>query len=297
MLSLKKLRSAQTELAVCILGPLLVLAVVTIPGRVYCRHLQRDLSTKEALLARLPGVEKQVAEAKKELGPFVANADDDKASQLTLAVGQAAQTQGFVTRSVNVEKQAGPESETWSDYRVTLGGEGVLRSVIAMLDSLENPSRHFRVAQVTLRTTGVDPETMYAGEVVLMSRSVSPTAQAGVALPAQGAIQAHFDEMGGRLDALVSSIRAGSDKRAPLILRGMECRNALAAVEAAQEVPLSLKLNGVVKDVQHPLALTDRGVLTVGDEVDGFKVTAIAKDRVELVNKQGQRSTVTLYGD
>lgn len=301
MLSLRKLRAGRVELAVCLLGPLLIVALVAIPGRVYCRHLKHELDSKEALLARLPEAERKLAHARKTLGLFMVKDGGDAASELTLAVNQAAQAHGITSPSVHVEKQTGAETDKWTDYRVAVTGEGTLKSVIGMLDFLEAPQRTFSVGRAALQAKGLDAETPYEVSIVLMSRALSPIPAGGVNVPAQPGGLAKFDETSARVAQLVGTIEAyvRGETRVRLDLGGLDRRKPKAATEipTVVETELSLKLNGIVKDAQRPLALTDRGVLGVGDEVDGFKVVGIANDRVELVNRRGQRTTVTLYGN
>jgi hypothetical protein len=295
--------AGRIELAVCILGPLLVLAGVTVPGRLYCRHWDENLKARSTWLERLPEMEAHVEQARRTLLLFgTHDPAADRGSELTLAANKAAKVQGVVLRSVNVDRQQpGDGSDGLMDYRVTLSGEAALSSIIAMLDALERPPERCRVAHVTLRSRGGQPEETYEGDMVLVARTVAAGASSSTASDAPAPTWSQIDGLGDRLRSAGISIRAwAGEQRPPLKLEGLLNRKAPVAIAAPVEgvsLPLSIKLSGVIWGGKRPLAITDRGVFGVGDEVGGYTIGAIAEDHVELTDRRGRREKVSLYGD
>ncbi len=298
-MNLSMLRSGRLELAVCIVGPLLVLAVIAIPGHLYCRHWRQNLADRQACLEQIPAMELQLAAARQALTPFAASsAEGDKAAELTLTAEKAAQDFGFITRSVNVEKPAGAGAESWSDFRIVLNGTGPLNSIIGMLDFLEHPSRRFQVGQVTLKARGFVPQPIYDGIVVLSSRAMNSAAPSGAGPATPVVTAAQGIELTRRLGQLTASIRAwAEEKRSPLsIPKKADDRKAQVKTENPLKASL-FTLTGIIRDKKNPLALTDRGVFGVGDKIDGYQVLSIAEDHVLVQGVSGPPETVKLYSD
>ena len=295
-MELGKLRSGRAEFAVCIVGPLLVLGAIVIPGRLYCRHWDRNLAERRACLEQAPKLERQLAEAREALQPFaVAGAETDKPAELTLAVETAAQTFGFTTRSVNVAKQG--EDRAWIDYRVAVNGGGLLKSVVGMLDFLERPSQRFRVGQVTLRASGFGLGATYDSDVILIARALTSVAASGTGGAGRPVTVAETASQATHLGQLVASVNAWlEEKRAPLIIPERAAPIQTAQAESSvQAIPF--KLNGIARDQRTPLALTDRGVLGVGDTIDGYTLQVVAEDHVVVRGPDGRVETVRLYRD
>jgi hypothetical protein len=285
-MSLSKFRSARLELLVCVLGPIVVLAAIMIPGLTRCRTVKRQLADRQTWLDQIPRMERQLAETCGVLSPFAArSAEDDKAADLTLVVDEAASDHGFTTRSVNVDKQPGTES--WTDYRITVSGMGPIRSIIAMLDFLEHPAQRFRVTSVTLKPKGFNGGAIYDGEMVLTYRSVIPPLGADPGAYGEPVTVAYAEQQMGRLRQLTEAMKAWMDeRRAPLIAREVESPKNDATV-ANRPVVRLFALTGIVQDMKNPLALTDRGLFGVGDRVDD----------VLVLGANGRTETVKLYAD
>jgi hypothetical protein len=298
-MKLRKFTSGRVELAVCLVVPLLVLAALAIPGHLYVRRLEQSLLERTACLERVPEMERKLVEARQVLRPFaVASAEGDKGSELTLTVEKAAQSFGFTTRSADVEKKSGTGAQAWSDYKVTLNGVGSLKSIIGMLDFLEHPSRRFQVNQVTLNAKGFVPEATYEGEVVLTSRTVDPSPDTGGSGSVPKLTAAQGAERVVRLGQLTALVRLWSEEaRSPLVIAlKSEPRKEVERLE--QRRPTSLfVLNGIIRGHKHPLAMTDRGLFGVGEEVDGYKILSIADDQVVVQGKSGPPETVKLYSE
>jgi hypothetical protein len=298
-MSLNTLRSVRVQLALCVAGPVLALAAILIPGRVYCRHLRDDVSEREAYLAQVPEMEMELGAVRQALRAYASGANGEHAASLTLLADQAAQANEFGTRSANVEKLA--SEGNWSDHKVTISGSGTLRSFIGMLDYLGRPDRRFRVAQVNLKAREFIPVTKYDGDLILLSRTVKSTGSAvgeGGAKPLTP-VEAH--EVTGRLrERLLSLVSKTQAMPAVLDLSRLTGRKPLISVEAPAPLPVKdeglFQLNGVISRKQKPLALTDKGVFGIGDEVNGYTIESIAEDRV-VVSRKGKRETVTLYSD
>lgn len=292
-MELGKLRSGRVELVVCLLGPVLAFAAIVIPGRVYCSKLQRTIEGRRDCLAQMPRLETQLAEARRVLQPFVSSsANGDKAAELTLAVEKAAQSFGFVTRSVDVAKQG--EGPAWVDYRVVISGGGTLKSAVGMLSFLENPARRFRVGKATLRGAGDGHADNYDGEIVLVSRAITP-----VATSIKGAAVARTDvsralNQPGRLSQLVASVKSWVEEKTANP-KFPTRQDTVQAQPSAPTVPFTL--NGIVRDRKIPLALTDRGVIGIGDKIDGFTLRSVADDHVVVMEPGGTLLTVQLYAE
>ncbi|MEI8351349.1 MAG: hypothetical protein WCG36_03450 [bacterium] len=294
-------RSGRLEFALCIAVPLVALAVTLIPGHGYCRHLSRNLAQREAWLKTLPVLEGQLATAQQALKPFaVVGVAGDKASELSLCANQAAETSGFTVRSVNVEKQAGTGSEPWSDYSVMIAGDGSLKSLIRTIDSLEHQSR-LRVAHVGLKAKWLVPDTAYGVDMTMLSRNVPVAGKPQIHAYALPVSITQVEGMGVRLAQSSEAIKVREQRKSdPLSLKALDSRKTWAGSLAPVEEPLSevsFKLSGIIRDSKRPLAMTDRGVFGVGDEIDDFTIIAIADDKVTVKSRQGRREVLKLYSE
>lgn len=61
------------------------------------------------------------------------------------------------------------------------------------------------------------------------------------------------------------------------------------------EAPPAFRLTGIVRDGNRPLAMTDRGLVGVGDSVDGFRIRTIGNDYITVESPTGRKTRVTLY--
>jgi hypothetical protein len=294
-------RSGRLEFALCIAVPLVALAVTLIPGHWYCRHLSLNLAQRAAWLKKLPVLEGQLATAQQGLRPFaVVGVAGDKASELSLCANQAAETSGFTIRSVNVEKQAGTGSEPWSDYSVMIAGDGSLKSIIRTVDSLQHRSR-LRVAHVGFKADRLVPDVAYGVAMTLLSRNVAFSEKNQMHAFGLPVSMAQIDAMGVRLVQSSEALK-GREKamREPLAMQALDSRKTWAGSLAPAEEPLpevSFNLSGIIRDSKRPLAMTDRGVFGVGDEIDDFTIIAIADDKVTVKSRQGRREVLKLYSE
>ncbi|MEI6565006.1 MAG: hypothetical protein WCO42_11950, partial [bacterium] len=279
-------RSGRLEFALCIAAPLVVLAATLIPGHLYRRSQAQDLARREAWLQKLPVSEVQLATAQQALKPFAADgAASDKASELTLCANQAAEVSGLAIRSVNVEKQVGTGAEAWTDYSVVMGGEGSLKSIIGALDSLQHQSR-LRVAHVGFKADRLVPDVAYGVTITLLSRNVAFSQKNQMYASAPPVSMAQLDAMGVRLAQSAEAIKAREKAtRESLAMKGLDSRKPWTVAVAPTEDPpseVTFKLSGIIRDGKRPLAMTDRGVFGVGDEIDDFKIIAITDDKVTV---------------
>ena len=295
-----KVKTGHWELAICLGLPPLVIVAMLLTGFIYGHSQARRLAQRAGLMNLIPVLEQKTGMAHKALKPFVVpGVAKDMAADLSLCVSDAAQKNGFTIHSENVEKQVGPEAGVWTDYKLTLSGEGPLTSLIAMLDYLEQPERRFRAVQVSLKTTQLTPETTCAVDLVLMSRVVadhngdSGVGQVGPIIPATA------EAVGVKLDKAVAGVKSWATEPVSLLsLKNLQNRVPFTEPAASQveaEPQVSFRLTGIVREQNLPMIMTDRGVFGVGDEVDGFKIEAIGVDKVTVISKSGRRETVRLY--
>jgi len=295
-----KVKTGHLELAICLAVPLVVVLAMILTGFFYGRKQERRLAQRTALLNLVPELEQKMGAAKKALKPFVApGVGKDMAADLSLCVSDAAQKHGFTIRSSNVEKQVEPGAGAWTDYKLTLSGEGSLSALIAMLDFLGQPQRRFQAAQISLRTTQLIPETTCSADLVLMSRVVVDrngefgVRQVGVTVPSKA------EDIGAKLGKATEKVNSWiAEPVTPLSIKNLLNRVAYVAPAPSQveaEPQVSFRLTGVVGNKTSPVIMTDRGVFGVGDEVDGFKVESISADKVSVISKSGRRETVRLY--
>jgi hypothetical protein len=296
-MNLSKLRSGRGEFAVCVFVPILVLAAMVIPGRRYCLDWSQDLLMRQARLDQAPKMEAELHEACRVLKSFAApGADGDKAAELTQVAEKAAQDFGFTTGSANVEKQEG-ESLSWFDYKVMFNGNGPLKSIIGMLDFLENPERRFQVAQATFRANKFGAGATYDGSAILLTRTVRPVVKSEADRECKAVATAQVIEQTARLRQITGSVKSWmTEKRAPVLALNPKKQAGQTLSGPATRVHLFV-LNGIALDGKNPLAMTDRGTFGIGERVDGYTIVAISNDRVVLVDPNGRRETVALYKD
>jgi len=294
------IKSGTLAIAFGVGWPLLLLAAIWIPGGLYCRNGRKEIEEREKRVRYVPKMERQAAEARAALRPFSsANPLGERTAALSLAVNQAAQANGFAARSVNVEKQPGSGTDPWTDCKVSIEGDCTLKSVIGLLDTLEQPQRHLRVRQVILRAKVMASETVYDGDLVFLSRVV-PAAQVGMGGGGtkDDTSLAKLDELGGRLSVLAADVKAGENaRRAAIATLKLDGRKPVPVPEAAPDAPVTFTLTGIVRSKDAPMALTDRGVFGLGEEIDGYEFVAIGKDSVTVKNRHGRRVTIPLYRD
>lgn len=290
-MDLGKLKPVRVELAVCILGPLVVLAAILVPGRLYCRHLGQVVAERKAGLEQAPKLETQLAEARAVVTPLVTGgAEGDRPSELTLMAEKAAQAAGFSTRSVNVTKMG--EGTGWVDYRIAIQGGGPMKSVVALLDTFDEPSRRARTGGVSLRAGGFGPGVPFDGEITVVSRTIAPAATSGAFVAGRPVTAAQAAGQADRLRQLTAAIKTWADQpRAPLVMPTPVVTKPAGAMEHS-ETTVPFKLNGIARDKRNPLALTDRGVLGVGDQIDGYTVREVEEDHVVVTGPDGKPQKV-----
>lgn len=290
-----RFRAGRLELVLCIVGPILVLAAIMIPGMVRCRILQKQLFARQAALDQIPSMESQLAAARAVLRRVTAAKESDGAADLTLAVDSAASMYGVSTRSVNVEKQT--TTDGWIDYRVAISATGPLPAFVGMLDFLEHPARRFKVLRVVMKPKGYDREAPYDAELVLFYRALLPSAPDATGR-SHGAISSDVtDRQLVRLRQATEVIESWLNEKRPLVV-AVKSEQPGKPGRAEPVRPLrQFVLNGLIRDGKNPLALTDRGIVGVGDRLDGLEIIAIADDCVTVRDMNGSTETVKLYAD
>ncbi len=295
-----KTTTGHFEMVLCIGAPLLLIAVIAVAGFLHCRSREKVLSERENLLRQIPVLEKQADAARQALLPFVVSGTGrDKAAELSLCASEAAQKYGLVVRTSSMEKQISAEAGNWTDYKLTMKGDGSIASLVSVLDYLEHAQRRFRAEQVNYRTTQLVPVTAGSCEMTLVSRVVVDKSDAGLSVPVGAVTPAQASGMGLKLGQAMAAVEAWTgEKVVPLSVKSLESRSPHIAMGVAQqeaEPQVSFRLTGVIRDRKRPVVMTDKGVFGVGDEIDGFKIKAITEDTVTVVSKSGRLETVRLY--
>ena len=295
-----KVRTGHLELVICLAVPLVVIFIMVLLGFLYERNQTRLLAQRDRLMTLIPILEQNAVAAHQALKPFVSlEGAKDMAADLSLVVSDAAQKFGFAIRSSNVEKQVGAGNGSWTDYKLTLSGDGALTSLIALLDHMGQPQRHFCVAQVSLKATRLSPEMTCSADLILVSRVMTDQNYDFGLGPLRTINPAVAEELGAKVGRKSELVKAwATDTAIPLSLKQLQDRMAYepTVTSQAQIEPLvSFRLTGIVREKNFPMIMTDQGVFGVGDEVDGFVIESIGEDKVSLVSKGGRHETVKLY--
>ena len=288
-----RVRAFWFELAICIGAPLVVLLAIAIPGYYHIRNVKNEIRQRTALLDEIPVIEHRLSVVKQALAPFrVKNGGKDKSGELSQQVNKSAVDEGIKVKAVNSEKVVIPESPNSLDYRVTASGEGGLSSVIRMMDALDQPVQCLKVASVKLRAKSILPRPVYDAEWQFQYRYLP--SKTAVAMAPAGGVAEPLKRLGVSVDALKS---LGKDKGKLLDTAKLESRKAAvqAPVALVSDTPVSFTLHGIAEDGRGSLALTDRGVVGVGDSIDGYRIITVAKDHIVVESKQGRRELVPLY--
>ena len=298
-MSAGKIKARYVELAIYLAVPPLMIAAMILAGFVYVHKQDGILAQRTSLMNVIPVLEHQVSAAHHALSPYVAMAGlKDMSADLSLTVSDAAQKFGFMVRSSTVEKLAG--AGTWTDYKLTLSGDGTLTSLIAMLDYLGHPQRRFNAVQVITATTRLTPETAVSADVVLVARVMAgKNGEAGSVGSTALLTPVMAEKLG--IEVGKAAERAKSWATAtvtPLSLATLRNRAPFVPPDPVQEQTesqVSFRLTGVVQDKRSPMIMTDKGVFGIGDEVEGYTIQTIGEDKVTVVNRGGRQEIVRLY--
>jgi len=295
-----KVRTGQLELVLCLAAPPVVVSIMVLFGFLYERNQARRLAQQDRLMTLIPVLEQKAGSAHQALKPFVSlEGTKDMAADLSLVVSDAAQKYGFAIGSANVEKQVGTGNGSWTDYKLTLSGEGALISLIALLDHLGQPQRRFNVAQVSLKATRLIPEMTCSADLILVSRVMTDQNRDLGIGPLRSITPVVAEELGAKVGEKSELVKSWATAPAvPLSLKQLQDRMDYVPVVPTQvevEPQVSFRLTGIVREKNFPMIMTDRGVFGVGDEVDGFIIESIGVDKVSLVSKGGRHETVKLY--
>lgn len=299
-MSLGKIQRGRFELAIYILLPIVVFAGIAAVEASYSRRVGKEIISRQALLKLLPELERRTQDVCGRLVPFSAMDDGaDGSSELTMRVNKTAQERGMLTKSVKLEKLPLPANNCWSDFKVSLSGEGSAKALVQVLDDAErNGTQPFRVTGIRAVAKALQPETVYDAEVIFMSRIVN-NVMAGVAtVPVVDAVldSDRLAKLGRRADVLAAAIeKYRRTQWGPLSLKKMESRAPLVQGPVEVEGGIPFKLTGVIRDGKAPLALTDQGLMAVGDESGGYRILEIRNDAVVVKNRQGVKTVVPLY--
>ncbi len=288
-----KIRVFRVELATCLLVPLLILFFIVLVGYGYVGREKGRVMRQVALLDEIPLLESRLVAAQKVLSRFRMINGGKENGEWSHRVSQSAVAKGVAVRTVNTEKMVPQVAVSCNDYRILVSGEGRLASVVGWLDELDQPARCFKVTMLKMRPLKTGFPAGYELESVIHSRSIAMHSQ-----PGQG-IVGQIEPILAKLQALTLQLNTlEKTKWQELDTRELDEREALVKetmVPPPRFPPLSLKLNGIVKDEHKPLALTDRGVLGEGDLIDDYRVIRVAADHVVVENGAGQQEVVRLY--
>lgn len=76
----------------------------------------------------------------------------------------------------------------------------------------------------------------------------------------------------------------------------VEVPKMAATAAFAQPAEMAFRLRGVVRGGTQPVAFLDDKTLMVGEKIEGYTLTAIAEDRVTLVDSRGRKHELVLDG-
>lgn len=297
-MSLRKIQRGRLELTFVILSPIAVFALIQALEYGNCRRLERELATRRLWLKLVPEMEQRLDAVRQQMGEAFRAVDDaDGSSDLTMRVNRLAQESGFAARTVKLTKIAQPEGGggVCADYHVVVGGEGTIPALTGFLDACERTGpRPFRVVRGRVESRPSSPEPLYDAEFGMVSRALhgekDPPAAAMAGFHLR---EAEVARRGSEIDRLMETIRRrGLAQVGPLPIAKFRDRPALRVAEAV-EAPF--RLTGVIRDAKKPLAMTDKGLLGVGDEMGGFRIVEIRSDKVVVETPGGGRVLVELY--
>jgi hypothetical protein len=168
-------RERSAFLAAWLIGPLVIIALVYVPSRVYCARLNRQLGQEEAVLKDVPGMHERVQRARAVSRKFAAlpPASADVSTEYTVLLNHAAREHGFDVRSAVIDKNIAATKPGLRSFRIVLQGEGTLTSLAKLFHSLENSDHVFSVDHVRLGVTGLGPGARYSGDIVLQCHVLS----------------------------------------------------------------------------------------------------------------------------
>jgi hypothetical protein len=138
------------------------------------------------------------------------------------------------------------------------------------------------------------PDPVYDVEAVFLSDAL--VAQGPAASPLTGDLTARLGRLSEAAGALEARVGA---RKATLDTRKIDRKKAAVKEYVAPVIPdeaVGFKLNGIIRDGRDPLALTDRGLFGVGDSIDGYRITRMGADYIEVVGRQGRKEIILLYG-
>lgn len=298
-MSLRKIQRGRLELTGIILLPIVLLVLIHAVEYVHCRRVEREIALRRLHLRLVPMMEKRFDGARERMKLFM-DAEDgaDGSSELTMRVSRGAQEAGFSTRAVKLEKLPATEGGSWTDYKVVASGEGTLQALARFLDDCERIGpRPFRVTQARIAARSLSPETVYDAEFELMLRALHCDKPA--AKPLMPIFGARVDEAAvlksaTRVDGLLDAIQK-RQRSQPGLLPLAKLTGRQSAYGPVEETEAPFRLTGVIRDAKKPLALTDQGLMGIGEERDGFRVVEIREDAVVVEKPQGGRIVMKLY--
>lgn len=297
-MSLRKIQRGRLELAFYILVPIALFSAIVTVESVYSRRAEREINERKTCLRLLPMLERRTQEVCTRLIPFSGLTNNvDGSSELTMRVNKTAQDRGIATKSVKLEKLPLPDNSAWSDFKVMLNGEGSSKALVQFLDESERSvDRQFRVEQFRAMAKTLTPEPVYDADVVFVSRTVNCMSQddgAGGFPMAKPVDAERVFALAQKADQLQLAMEKRRSKQwGPLSVRKLELKASVAPVNE-EEIPF--KLTGVIRDGKTPLAMTDQGLLGVGDSSGGYRIVEIRDDSVVVENRQRVKTVLKLY--
>ena len=286
-------KDVQTELAACLLMPVVVLLLIAVPGHLYVAKLKRGVERKGLELAEIPLLAHKLDRATRLLAPYrLRDASKDHGGEMSQLASQPATEQGVTVKSVNAEKLLPAESPCCLDYRIAMTGEGPLGAVVRTMDVLDHPSECFRVVSLQLKAKSFSPPVLYDAAWVFRIRYLAPKSAPPVAVPAD------MEPILKRADANSASLEGVARRHAAFLTTGrLDRRKGIVAEDQVEvpEGPLPFRLNGIVRNGHMPLALTDHGVQGEGSVIEGYRIIRVGEDHVIVIGPQGRQEKVPLY--
>ncbi len=127
-------------------------------------------------------------------------------------------------------------------------------------------------------------------------------------VPRRAAARGDYAERSRQLAAEADQVAASVHKRrladaAVINLDGLVTRQqqetgiVFAAAAPVLTTGITFRVRGVVPRGEHPLAFVDDRTLGIGEEINGFKVIAIADESVTFRDPTGKTQSVSVYGE
>jgi hypothetical protein len=158
-----------------VIGPLAIIAIVYFPCRAHSLRVNRMLDQRRAVLEQMPEMSRQARRARDTLQKFPSpgRSGGDVSTEFTVLLNHAARENGFAVRSTVIEKGDRAATLGMSSFRIVLGGDGTLASLVRLFHALENSEYIFVVETARIGATELAPGGRYSAEIVLSCHALS----------------------------------------------------------------------------------------------------------------------------